>query len=532
MGGMGRLHRRPRTRGWRMTTSLHPALAGAVSLRPYQERAIDQLRASLAAGNRRVLVYSPTGSGKTVLAEAMIRGVVAKGGRVLFIANRTQLVAQASAHLTRAGIDHGILQSTNTRDLHRPVTVASIDSIAVRGVPDDVSLFVIDEAHGCAASKKYLALLTKYNRVRTVGLSATPFSHGLGKHYDELHGALFQELVVAASIRELIEQGYLVDCDIYAPHEPDLTGVASQRGIGGELDYNERQLAEAIDKPALVGDIISHWLKHAAGKPTVVFATNIVHSQHIVAEFERAGVSACHIDYHHTDEERAAILTGFNEGRFTVLSNSALLAEGWDSPQCEVMILARPTRSLIRYVQMAGRVLRPHPGKDRALILDHSGSVLRLGFPTDDLPLELDDGSPNKAGSRQERKPSEPKPCPSCRLVRPPGVHECPNCGFKPQRQNDIEVADGELHRLTRKKNASTRFEKAATYSGLLEIAHERRYSDRWAAHQYRKIFGVWPRALPEVRRPPTAELRSWIKAQQIAFAKAREKAQEGSSHE
>ncbi len=517
-----------------MTTNHPPLAGGIISLRPYQEQALAKTRAALAAGNKRVLLYSPTGSGKTTMAEAMIRSAVAKGGRVVFVANRTQLVGQASRHLQRAGIPHGILQADNTRDLHERVLVASIDTIATRGVPDDVSLFVIDEAHAVAGSKKYRDLLFRYNRVPCVGLSATPFSPGLGKHYDELHGALFQDLVAAATIRDLIDQRHLVDCDVYAPVEPDLTGVKSQRGIGGELDYNEKQLAEAVDKPSLTGEIVAHWFKHAAGKPTVVFACNIAHSQHIVAEFEKAGVTAAHIDYHHDDEERAAILDGFNQGRYTVLSNSALLAEGWDAPHAEVMILARPTRSLIRYIQAAGRVLRPFPGKERALILDHSGTALRMGFPTDDLPLVLDDGTANKAGTRkqEERKPSEPKACPACKYVRPAGVHQCPACGFEPKRQSDVEVADGELRKLDRKtKKPATPDRKQHVYSQLLQVARNKGYSPGWVAHKYRAMFDVWPRNMREVTATPTTELLNWLKSQQIAFAKAREKQQEGRNH-
>lgn len=497
-----------------------------VTLRPYQERGLNFIRSCLARGFRRILLYSPTGSGKTTMGEAMICGALAKGGKVLFIANRKQLVKQASVHLTRAGILHGILQAENTRSLDARVLVCSIDTIASRGIPDDVTLIIIDEAHAVAGSKKYCDLLFKYNRVPVVGLSATPFSPGLGKHYDELKGALFEELVIAATIRELIDLEFLVDCDVFAPAEPDLTGVRTHRAIGGELDYNETQLAEAVDKPALIGDIVAHWLKLAAGKPTVVFATNIAHSQHIVAEFVRAGVAAVHIDYHHTDDERAAILDGFDSGKYTVLSNSALLAEGWDAPHAECMILARPTKSLIRFIQMAGRVLRPHPGKDRALLLDHSGTVLRLGFPTDDLPLELDDGKPNASvGKRQERKSSEPKACPSCKFVRPAGVHVCPNCGFAPQRQSDVAVADGHLVKLDRKKTAASRFEKANTYAGLLTIARERRRNERWAAHAYREIFGVWPRALPTVCGEPSEDLRKWVQHRDIAFAEGCKKA-------
>jgi len=479
------------------------------------------------------MLYSPTGSGKTETAFGMIQAAIAKGKRVAFIANRKELVHQASRRLTRSGIAHGILQADNTRSLDARVLVCSIDTVHLRGLPDDIGIIIIDEAHAVAGSKKYRELMFKRNRVPVIGLSATPFSPGLGKHYDELRGALFQELVTAATIRELIDLGYLVDCDVFAPAEPDLTGVRTQRGMGGELDYNERQLAEAVDKPALVGNIVSHWMKHAAGKPTVVFATNIAHSQHIVTEFERAGVTAAHIDYHHSDEERAAILDGFNQGRYTVLSNSALLAEGWDAPHAEVMILARPTKSLIRFIQMAGRVLRPHPGKERALILDHSGTVLRLGFPTDDLPLELDDGKANTSSTRkQERKASEPKPCPSCKFVRPAGVHVCPSCGFAPARRSDVEVAEGELRKLDRKtKKPATPDRKQHVYSQLLQVARNKGYSSGWVAHKYRAMFDVWPRGMREVTAAPSAELLSWLKSEQIRFAKAREKQQEGRAH-
>ena len=197
------------------------------------------------------------------------------------------------------------------------------------------------------------------------------------------------------------------------------------------------------------------------------------------------------------------------------------------------MILARPTKSLIRAIQMSGRVLRPHPGKERALILDHSGTVLRLGFPTDDLPLELDDGKANASSTRkQERKASEPKPCPSCKYVRPAGVHQCPHCGFKPARQSDVEVAEGELRKLDRKtKKPATPDRKQHVYSQLLQVARNKGYSPGWVAHKYRAMFDVWPRGMREVPATPSAELLSWLKSEQIRFAKARDKQQEGRAH-
>jgi len=124
---------------------------------------------------------------------------------------------------------------------------------------------------------------------------------------------------------------------------------------------------------------------------------------------------------------------------------SPTFAEGWDFPACRTLILARPTKSRIRYLQMVGRVLRTFPGKDRALVLDHSGSVKRLGFPTDDLPLVLNDGKPQKPGASRDKEPPLPKPCPSCKFLKPAKVHTCPKCGFAPERKSDVDVSVGEL---------------------------------------------------------------------------------------
>ena len=177
-------------------------------LRPYQLDAEQQARVALAGGKRRVVLFMPTGAGKTLTATSIITKATAKGRRVVFVANRKQLVAQTSAVLHRYGIEHGILQAENTCRLDARVLVASIDTIHVRGLPDDVGLIVIDECHGVAGSQKYRTLLARYNLVPTVGLSATPFAAGMAKHYPGIGGPLFEHLVVGATIGELIAGGY------------------------------------------------------------------------------------------------------------------------------------------------------------------------------------------------------------------------------------------------------------------------------------------------------------------------------------
>ena len=498
------------------------------SLRPYQLDAEHKARVALAGGKRRVVLFMPTGAGKTLTATSIITKAIAKGRRVVFVANRKQLVAQTSAVLHRYGIEHGILQAENTCRLDARVLVASIDTIHVRGLPVDVGLIVIDECHGVAGSQKYRTLLARYNLVPVVGLTATPFAAGMAKHYPEIGGPLFEHLVVGATIGELIEGGYLVDCDIYAPSEPDLAGVRSSKGIDGVLDYVQSDLDKAVDKPQLVGDIVSHWFKLARGKQTVVFASSIPHSKHIAESFAAAGVVAEHIDYHDDDETRTAILSRFARGESTVLCNVGLLAEGWDCPSTECMILARPTRSLIRYLQMVGRVLRPAPGKVRALLLDHSGSTVRLGHPCDDLPLELDDGKPKSAGKQRERDTPLPKPCPKCYFVKPVGVHACPSCGFAPERQNTVEVADGVLVKLQRRKPIKKKVGQHL-YSQLLGYARTHTkadgtpYSDGWAFHKYREFTGREARGFRQVSAAPTPEILGWIKSRAIANAKRKE---------
>ena len=183
------------------------------------------------------------------------------------------------------------------------------------------------------------------------------------------------------------------------------------------------------------------------------------------------------------------------------------------------MILARPTRSLTRYIQMAGRVLRPFDGKGRALILDHSGTALQLGYPTDDLPLELDDGAPKKSAP-VKKEPPKPAKCSSCAFVKPAGVHVCPECGFVPQRKSDVEVKDGELVPLSRDRAKASRAEKQRVFSELAAIQIERRYREGWTANQYRNYFGCWPRGLHHTPKRPSPEILNWVKGQAIRHAK------------
>jgi superfamily II DNA or RNA helicase len=287
------------------------------------------------------------------------------------------------------------------------------------------------------------------------------------------------------------------------------------------MDYNEKKLALAVDKTELIGDIVSNWFRLASGKKTVVFATNVAHSKHIVEQFQQCGVKAEHIDGYMTDEEKFPIAERFEKGETTIISNVAMLREGWDVPSCEVMILARPTRSLIAWVQMVGRILRPSEGKTVGIVIDHSGSVHRLGYPTDDLPLELCDGT-KKEADKKERKEKKDKACPKCGVIKKAAI--CHVCGHKTEAVvKEIEIKDGEISKVERHSKA----DKQKWFSQLLCYAKSKGYAQGWAANQYRAKFGVWPKSLHEGHSQPEADVLGWITSRQIAWRATQKKAKE-----
>lgn len=488
------------------------------ALRPLQVTAVNDLAEQFRQKKRRVILQGATGFGKTNIAQAVIQRARLKDNRVLFVVNRIELTGQASRRFYGAGIDHGMVQGQNTRGVDMNVIVASIQTLARRGFPE-VDFVIVDECHACAGSKAYQAMFMHYKDLPILGLSATPWSRGLGKVYPGL-GPLFEVIVKGPTYQRLIDDGLLVDIDAYAPSEPDLTGVQTLAG-----DYNEKQLAERVDKPKLVGDICGHWLNLAKDKQTICFATSIPHSKHIVEQFIASGVKAEHIDCYTPEEDRRDILNRLANGNTQIVSNCAVLAEGFDSPVVEAMILARPTKSVIRFVQMGGRVLRPFPGKDRALLLDHSGSCKRLGFPNDERDIPLDDGMPRKSSGEQEKEEPLPKLCPTpgCNYLKPPKVHTCPKCGFTPQRRNTVETEAGQLEKLRRTplKKISTA-EKQIIYAEILGLCRERGWKDGFAYHACKDLFGSPPQQRMGPREP-SEETRSLITHLMIKRRKARE---------
>jgi superfamily II DNA or RNA helicase len=479
-------------------------------LYPHQTRAIEMLRHSLGTGHKRPLLQAPTGFGKTLVAAAIIDSAVRKGRRVIVTVPALPLVEQTLEAFWNEGIhDIGVMQARHhLTDGSRAVQVASIQTLERRAIPP-ADLVIVDEAHRTFEFLKSWMGDPDWQGVPFVGLSATPWAKGLGRDFDDL--------VIVTTTAELIASGYLSRFRVYAPSHPDLSGV---RTVGG--DYETGQLADAMNKPNLVADVVETWLRRGEGRPTLCFAVDRAHANSLQKRFEAAGVPAGYVDAYTEDADRRQIARDFASGAIKVVCNVGVLTTGvdWD---VRCIILARPTKSEMLFVQIVGRGLRIAPGKDDCLILDHSDTHSRLGFVTDIAHDRLDDGTPRPPAQPRDKE-ALPKECPKCSYLRPPKVHVCPSCGFKPERQSRVAVDDGELVEFRPKasKPKATMAEKQRWLSGLIWLARSKGYQEGWAANKYRERFGAWPKGLGKAGAPPGDDIVSWVKSRQIAFAKRR----------
>ena len=485
------------------------------TLYDHQQRALTMLRESLSSGHRRPVLQLPTGGGKTVIASTITRGAMVKGNSVLFTVPSVSLVDQSLRMFCDEGIhDVGVMQADhpNTNAM-MPVQVATIQTLQRRAIPK-VSLVMIDECHVYFKFICEWMNLPGWETVPFIGLSATPWTKGLGQHYDDY--------LVAATTGELINtinpstgRPFLSPFKVFAPSHPDLTGVKVVAG-----DYHEGQLSERMRGAELVADVVGTWRRMARGRPTLVFCVDRAHAQVLHEKFSEAGVFTEYVDAFTPREEREAIRERMASGETEVVCNIGCLTTGTDWPFVSCIVLARPTKSEMLYVQIVGRGLRSFEGKDHCLILDHSDTTQRLGFVTNIGRDELDDGRPNKSGKHQ-KKPPEPRECGACNALIPPATRKCPECGHEFKVVSSVRYAKGELVEITSKskKPVVSMETKQRWYSMLLGHAQRRGMKLGWAYHKFQEKFGVYPaHTLQKIGTDPDAEVARWITSRAIAW--------------
>lgn len=460
------------------------------TLRPSQEKAINDLRLAVKDGHKRVMLQAPTGYGKTVVAAAIAESCLRKGTRMIFCVPLLSLIDQTVLRFEEQGITEvGVIQGNHPKtDYSQPIQVASIQTLQKRNIPE-ADLIVIDEAHVNYKFVEKWINSDKWKDVPVIGLSASPWSRGLGLRYGKL--------IIAATLKQLIEEKSLSDFKVYAPSTPDLDGVRTVRG-----DFHEGDLSSAMDKPQITADIVSTWLKLGQNRPTILFAVDRNHARSLQEQFEKVKVNCGYIDGETPPEEREEVRKKFHSGEIKVVSSVNCLTTGldWD---VRCLILGRPTKSEILHVQQIGRALRTAPGKDYALILDHAGNHHRLGFVTD---IHYEELCENKVKPKKKaEKESDPKKtitCPSCKEVKKSWSPVCSSCGYRYSVVSKVVTAEGELVYFDVNGKQSmvvtplSQRTRQEWYSGLIKFAKEKDYKPSWASLAYKEKFGEWPNGL------------------------------------
>jgi len=442
--------------------------------RAYESRAVASIREALTE-HRRVVAVGPTGCGKTVIASMLIRQE--RTWRVLFLAHTFEIVDQAHARLADHGITAGVLMATDERlhgdarvDASARVQVGSVQTVVRRGGPECVDLIVFDEAHRTMANS-YQQIAAKYPNAMVLGLTATPIrmdGKGLGDFYEHM--------VIIAKPSELQAAGYLAKPRVFAASEKDLAELRSR--TKGEIksggDYSGEALARIVAGKVLLGNVVNETIRLAPKVPKVAFAGSVEHSKALTKRFRQRGVHAEHLDGETHPTERRMILDGLRSGTIEVVCNVDVLSEGWDLPALGAVVLARPTRSEARLLQMTGRCQRPWKG-ERPLILDHGNSVidLRCALPGTDREWSLYDSKPHRDGLPIFKR------CDDCGEAIAAGCTECPECGAEQPRtekqereEREVKLVELEASRLR------ARFEKVAMEKGAPDGWVDRRLAE------------------------------------------------------
>lgn len=453
-----------------------------LKLRDYQEQALEKAQAAYDKGAHGLFLCAPTGAGKTVVFTEFTRRQVYQGKKCVVVAHRQELIQQAGRTIATSGMWHGVIKAGDSTAPLAPVQVVSIDSMRTRKLPWEPDYIILDEAH-LSKADRYANFLALYPNARLLLVSATPIRTD-GSGFEDLA----EELIVVSTIQELIshpEGPFLVPPKIYTASD---IGDIDQHVKTTAGDYNKGQLEDYMSSTKLVGDIVKHYQDLASGRKGVVFCSGIAHSKKVAEQFRAAGIAAEHLDGFIADQERAGILERLKTGKTTIVCNAAVLCEGWDEPSISYVGLARPTKSLSLYIQMAGRGLRIYDSKQDCVINDHGGNVARHGHILQNRQWSL------KGRKKREKEENTHKECPNCSFWHEKALKTCPQCGYgKPEplvavpTRREVVQVEGRL--MEAPIDEATDDPILINYRQLLKFAKSRGMKPAWAFFRLQDKF-------------------------------------------
>ena len=487
-----------------------------LELRPHQTDVVQKIDEGFADGHRCQLLYAPTGFGKTEVAMAIMKELSAKYKKTAMVLDRIVLVNQTSTRLARYGINHGVMQSDHWR--YRPmerIQICSAQTLEKRDTFPDIDLMIIDECH--VQRKSVIEYVKNNPSLKVIGLTATPFTKGLGNTYSNVVGA--------KSTGDLIDSGWLTPLKIFIAKEIDMTG-ADKNAFG---EWKEEEVTKRGMQ--ITGDIVSEWIKNTnqlfgGPKKTVVFCAGVDHGRDLERQFKEQGFNFVAISYKEDDQFKADAIEEFSKPDSDIhgLIATDILTRGFDVPDVMIGVSARPfSKSFSSHVQQMGRIMRPFEGKKFGVWLDHSGNYLRFRDDWDKLFSEgvtdLDDSVEKTKKELTEKEKASAK-CPACSSLWIWNSNVCGFCGHEKRLKQVIAVA-GELHELGM-TNRQALAENQNFYSELLYYAKSRDYKDGWAAFKYKEKYGYWPNGLQKTTRPTSVTTANFIKSRNIAWSKAK----------
>ena len=345
----------------------------SVTLRPYQIFFEDKVFELIDQGMKNICIAAYTGTGKTYMSASIAEKFLAKGGVVIFIAPRINLVYQtikSFKHLGRVQV----IQGQNKYDEDGFIYIASLATLIRRTFSFTPSLIIHDEKHHGFNGKTTKMVTKKFPEAVYLSLTATPFdSKGF-----PLKG--FDEIIKYKTVQWYIDNGFLVDCECYAPVMPDLSKVST---VGG--DYNEKEVDAIMNNKVMIGNILEETVNRIEGKKTLFFAVTIAHAEEVAIQYNLAGFRSRAYHSNLSDDVREQMIKDFENREIDVLVSVSALVMGFDVPSVDCIIVARPTKSQSFYRQLIGRGMRPSPGKMYCLLIDCAGVIKENGMPNEEV---------------------------------------------------------------------------------------------------------------------------------------------------
>jgi superfamily II DNA or RNA helicase len=393
--------------------------------------------------------------------------------------------------------------------------VCSAQTLEKRGSFPGLTLMIVDEAH--AMRRQTIEFIKNNPDIKVIGLSASPFTKGLG--------SVYESVVSTVTTKELVDQKVLCPLRVFVAKEIDMTGAKKVAGEWSQAESTKRGMQ-------ITGDIVSEWIKKTHeifGRPrkTIIFCSGVEHGADLSKKFAEQGYNFISISYKDDDEFKRDVIEDFSKTDTEIhgLIATDILTKGFDVPDVMIGVSARPfSKSLSSHVQQMGRVMRGYPDKEFAVWLDHAGNYLRFQEDWEEIynngVHELDDAR-EKAKKEKTDKEKEAAKCPKCGHLWAGGSDTCIHCGYTREKRSMVESVPGEMEEL---KAAASRESKQDFWSMCQYQKLHHGWSDARCKANYHEKYGVWPKGLAETPKTPDIAFDKFVRHSLIKYLRGKGK--------